>query len=181
MQPPPVAGHIDVQRGVMPQEQIDDVLRLLHLDLLERGASAQELGEWLWGAHWFPHLRDRPEIVALRDATPEQWRTGTACEPQILLQFPHTGPEPEITFHVDKEPEWAPGRKYARIVGIPLSPWRRHNGGLLYQSADGPVAVDVDPGDVLAMSPELPHSGGVNHSGQLRYAVYFRWLADGSG
>jgi hypothetical protein len=31
------------------------------------------------------------------------------------------------------------------------------------------------------MSPDLPHSGGVNHSGALRYGVYFRWLADAGG
>jgi hypothetical protein len=26
------------------------------------------------------------------------------------------------------------------------------------------------------MTPDLPHSGGINRSGRLRYGVYFRWL-----
>ena len=54
----------------MPAALVDDALRLLHLDLLQRGASAAELGEWLWGAHWFPHLKHAPAITALADALP---------------------------------------------------------------------------------------------------------------
>jgi hypothetical protein len=174
----PVSGEVRAARGVVPYAHVDAVLRLLHLDLLEHGHDAARLSEWLWGAHWFPHLRGAPEMAALRDALPAEWRTGTPCEPQILLQFPHAGPEPEITFHVDQEPDWAAGQRYARIVGVPLSPWRRDNGGLLYESADGPVAVEVDPGDAVMMTPDLPHSGGVNRTGSIRYGVYFRWLED---
>src|SRR4051794_37760523 len=87
-----------VGRGLVPPRRIDDALRLLHLDLLERGATAEMLAEWLWGAHWFPHLRHHPAVMALAEALPPAWRTGTQCEPQILLQFPHAGPEPEISF-----------------------------------------------------------------------------------
>ncbi len=171
----------DVARGVVPRERIDDALRLLHLDLLERGASAGELSEWLWGAHWFPHLNYRDEITALADALPDAWRSGTGCDPQILLQFPHVGPVPDVTFHVDQEPDWAQDRRYLRIVGIPLSPWRRENGGLLVQPDDGePIAVELDPGDAVMMAPDLPHSGGVNFTGAVRYGVYFRWLEDAS-
>ena len=168
----------EVGRSLIALELVDDALRLLHLDLLERGASAATLGEWLWGAHWFPHLNYQPAIVALADALPSEWRTGKMSDPQILLQFPHVGPEPEITFHVDQEPAWAEGRGYLRIVGVPLSPWRRENGGLLVESSDGPIAVELDPGDAVMMTPDLPHSGGVNRTGTLRYGVYFRWLDD---
>jgi hypothetical protein len=175
---PPVQGSYEVARGVVPPEKIDDALRLLHLDLLQRGASAEELGKWLWGTHWFPHLRERPEIFALAESLPEEWRAGRICEPQILLQFPHTGPAPEISFHLDQEPAWAKGRTYLRIVGVPLSPWRGDNGGLLVQTSEGPAPVEMDPGDAIMMSPDLPHSGGVNYSGRLRYGVYFRWLAE---
>ena len=171
------AAH-EVGRGMIALELVDDALRLLHLDLLERGASAATLGEWLWGAHWFPHLNYHPAIVALADALPSEWRTGKLSDPQILLQFPHVGPEPEITFHVDQEPAWADGRGYLRIVGVPLSPWRRENGGLLVEAADEPIAVELDPGDAVMMTPDLPHSGGVNRTGTVRYGVYFRWLAD---
>lgn len=172
------AAGFEVARGAMPLELVDDALRLLHLDLLERGASAQELGEWLWGAHWFPHLNYHESIAALAGALPDAWRTGTVCDPQILLQFPHTGPEPEITFHVDQEPDWAQGRRYLRIVGVPLSPWRRENGGLLVAPGEEVVAVEADPGDVVMMTPGLRHSGGVNHTGSVRYGVYFRFLSD---
>jgi hypothetical protein len=172
----PVSGSYEVARNIVPSERIDAALRLLHLDLLERGASAKEFGEWLWGAHWFPHLKNREEILVLAEGLPSEWTSGRICDPQILLQFPHVGPEPEITFHLDQEPAWAEGSTYLRIVGIPLSPWRRENGGLLVETAGGPEPVEADPGDAIMMSPDLPHSGGVNHTGSLRYGVYFRWL-----
>jgi ectoine hydroxylase-related dioxygenase (phytanoyl-CoA dioxygenase family) len=37
-------------------------------------------------------------------------------------------------------------------------------------------AVELDPGDAVAMTPDLEHSGGINRTGSLRYGVYFRWL-----
>jgi hypothetical protein len=174
----PATARHDIARAVIAPALVDDALRLLHLDLLENGPSAATLGAWLWGAHWFPHLNYAPAILALADALPPAWRTGTMTDPQILLQFPHVGPEPEITFHVDREPDWAQGRGYARIVGVPLSPWRRENGGLLVDLGDEAVAVEIDPGDAVMMAPDLPHSGGVNHTGAVRYGVYFRWLHD---
>jgi hypothetical protein len=172
-----VAGNVEVARGVVGARRVQDALRVLHIDLLERGAAASELSEWLWGTHWFPHLRERPEITALADDLPEAWREGTSCEPQILLQFPHVGPVPEITYHLDQEPHWAQGRRYLRIVGVPLSPWNGENGGLLVQTADGPAPVELEPGDAVMMTPDVPHSGGINGLGTIRYGVYFRWLA----
>ncbi|MCA1689497.1 MAG: hypothetical protein LC720_03355, partial [Actinobacteria bacterium] len=140
------ATSFEIERAAVPPGRVDDVLRLLHVDLLTRGASAEELGRWLWASHWFPHLKDRPEILALADALPAGWRTGTLCDPQILLQFPHVGVEPEITFHVDEEPDWAEGRRYLRIVGIALSPWRRENGGLLVDQGGG-TPIELEAGD----------------------------------
>jgi hypothetical protein len=165
-----------VARGIVGPELVDGALRLLHLDLLERGATAETLADWLWSAHWFPHLNQHPAVVALAEALPPEWRTGTLCDPQILLQFPHVGPEPDITFHVDQEPHWAHARHYLRIVGVPLSRWRQENGGLLVQLGEGTVAVELDPGDAVMMTPDLPHSGGVNRTGTVRYGIYFRWL-----
>lgn len=164
----------------MPEELVDDALRLLHLDLLQRGVSAQQLGDWLWGAHWFGHLNYDRRILALAEALPASWRTGQLCDPQILLQFPHVGPEPEITFHLDEEPEWANGRRYRRIVGVPLSRWHRDNGALLVRRCDEIETVELAPGDAVMMGPELWHSGGINATGAIRYGVYFRWLDDGS-
>jgi ectoine hydroxylase-related dioxygenase (phytanoyl-CoA dioxygenase family) len=148
----------------------------MHLDLLGRGASTAELGEWLWGAHWFPHLRQDPAILRLAQALAPEWRTGELCDPQILLQFPHSGPVPEVTFHRDQEPEWAHGRRYRRIVGVALSQWRVENGGLLVQVDGQTIAVELEPGDAVMMSPDLWHSGGINRTGSIRYGVYFRWL-----
>ncbi len=176
MEPGSASGGYSVARGVVPQELVDTALRLLHIDLLEQGHSAQTLSEWLWSMHWFPHLNHREEILALAEALPPQWRAGTLCDPQILLQFPHVGPEPEITFHVDQEPPWADGRRYVRIVGVALSPWRRQNGGLLVESEDGIVPIELDPGDAVMMTPDVPHSGGINVAGAVRYGVYFRWV-----
>jgi hypothetical protein len=170
------AAGFELARAAVPPERIDDALRLLHLDVLQRGVAADELGRWLWAMHWFPHLNHHASILALAEGLPDSWRIGTLCDPQILLQFPHVGPEPEITLHRDVEPDWAQGRRYGRIVGVPLSPWRRENGGLLVQRGEEVEAVEADPGDAIAMDPELLHSGGVNRTGSIRYAVYFRWL-----
>jgi len=177
---PSATATYEIARGVVPATAVDEALRLLHLDLLERGADARQLSDWLWAAHWFPHLNYRDEITALATHLPEAWQAGRRADPQILLQFPHVGPVPDITFHVDEEPAWAAGRPYARIVGVPLSPWRRENGGLLVRQGDETVAVEIDPGDAVMMTPDLPHSGGVNFTGAIRYGVYFRWLVDPS-
>ncbi len=157
---------------------IDDALRALHLDLLERGADAAEIGGWLWSAHWFPHLVYDPRILALAEGLPADWRTGEPCDPQILLQFPHVGPQPEITYHRDQEPGWARGRRYLRIVGVPLSRWEAANGGLLIRAGGRPAAVELEPGDAVMMGPEVLHTGGINTSGSIRYGVYFRWLEE---
>jgi hypothetical protein len=178
MEPSAAAATYEIRRAAVPNHQVDDVLRLLHLDLLTRGASAQELGSWLWANHWFPHLNRRPEVLALADALPRDWRTGTFCDPQIILQFPHVGPVPEVTFHVDREPEWADGRRYRRIVGIALSAWHRQNGGLLIEQDAEAAPIELDAGDAVAMTPNLFHSGGINLTGEIRYGVYFRWLHD---
>jgi hypothetical protein len=167
---------LQIRHGVVPTALVDDALRLLHVDLLQRGASAAELSEWLWGAHWFPHLRHAPAITALADALPPSWRSGARCDPQILLQFPHIGPVPDVTFHLDQEPDWAGVRRYRRIVGVPLTPWRDDNGGLIVKLPSGPRSVKLDPGDAVMMSPHVLHSGGINRTGAIRYGVYFRWL-----
>jgi hypothetical protein len=171
----------EIARGAVPRERVDDVLRVLHGDMLQRGIDAKELGEWLWGMHWFPHLRFHDAVSALGEALPAEWQKGTRCEPQILLQFPHVGgDEPEITFHLDEEPEWAQGRRYISIVGVALSPWTRANGGLIVETGDGIEWVELEPGDAVRMTPDLPHTGGINKTGTIRYGVYFRFI-EGDG
>jgi hypothetical protein len=180
-QPLVVGAHVrgyDVLRDVVPEYAVDDVLRHLHRDIVERGLPQEWLGQWLWNAHWFPHLRWNDEILALLEHLPEELRDGELCDPQIVLQMPDAGEEPELVSHVDREPDWADGRSYRRIVGVALSRNDARNGGLFVWPLDGgsPHEVELDAGDVLVMDPRLPHASGFNRTGGIRYCVYFRFL-----
>ena len=164
--------------GAVPAEAREAALRHVHLDLLRRGLPPEELGGWLWSAHWFPHLKWDPPIVGLLEHLPPRLREGDLCDPQILLQLPDEAEEVALEPHVDQEPEWAGGRRYLRIVGVALSPGRATTGGLVVWPLGGrePQAVEVEPGDVVVMDPALPHTSGLNREGGIRYAVYFRFL-----
>jgi hypothetical protein len=168
----------EILRRTVPLEAVDGALRHLHLDLVQRGASAETIGEWLWAAHWFPHLRWDKQIVALVQHLPAPLRTGELCDPQIVLQFPDVGLEAPLESHVDHEPAWANGRSYARIVGIALTPNRASNGGLAVWPLDGAdvESVELEAGDAVVMDPSLPHASQRNREGAIRYAVYFRFL-----
>lgn len=170
-----------VLRGQVPPSALDRALRHIHLDIAERGLPQEELGRWLWSAHWFPHLKWDDAIVSLLDHLPAALREGELCDPQIVLQLPDAAAEVALESHVDREPEWANGRRYRRIVGVALGPNRRSNGGLVVWPLDGGDSVDVElgPGDVVAMSPALPHTSGLNREGAIRYAAYFRYLEPG--
>jgi len=168
----------EVLRASVPCEALERALRHIHLDLVRNGAPAETIGRWLWAAHWFPHLKWDPEIVGLLDHLPAGLREGELCDPQILLHPPDAGDDVPLAPHVDQEPEWADGRPYLRIVGVALSANRRSNGGLVVWPLDGgePEAVELEPGDVVAMDPKLPHTSGLNRDGAIRYAAYFRFL-----
>lgn len=168
----------EILRGALPLEAVERALRHVHLDLVQRGAPAETIGQWLWQAQWFPHLRWDPEIVSLLDHLPERLREGELCDPQIMLQPPDSCEDVVLEPHVDREPDWAEGRRYCRIVGIALSPSRRSNGGLVVWPLDGrgPEPVDLEPGDAVVMDPALPHTSGLNRDGAIRYATYFRFL-----
>jgi hypothetical protein len=168
----------EILRAAVTPDLVDRALRHLHLDLVRRGAPADTIGSWLWASHWFPHLRWDPEVTALLNPLPERLRDGELCDPQILLQPPDTAKDIALEPHVDREPDWAGGRRYARILGVALSPNRRTNGGLVVWPLDGsePQQVELEPGDVVVMDPGLPHTSGLNREGAIRYAVYFRFL-----
>jgi hypothetical protein len=167
-----------VVRGAIPPEAVDAVLRHLHLDVARRGLPQEWLSEWLWNAHWFPHLRWDDEIRALLEHLPPDLRDGELCDPQILLQLPDEANDVELVPHVDRLPDWANGRPYRRILGVALTPNTPATGGLTVWPLDGgePAALDLDAGDVLVMDPQLPHASGLNRTGGIRYAVYFRFL-----
>jgi hypothetical protein len=173
-----VARGYEVLHRAVPQAAVERALRHVHLDLVQNGIDAETMGRWLWAAHWFPHLKWDPEIVGLLDHLPEELREGELCDPQLLLQPPDACEDVALTSHVDQEPEWANGRPYLRIIGVALSPNRRSNGGLVVWPLDGgePEPVELEPGDVVVMSPALPHTSGLNREGAIRYAAYFRFL-----
>jgi hypothetical protein len=58
----------------------------------------------------FHLFRYSDPVLALQRNLPHSWRTGTMADPQILIHRPHTGPEPQITYHVDETPEWVARR-----------------------------------------------------------------------
>jgi hypothetical protein len=167
-----------VLEGQVPQTAVDRALRHIHLDLVERGLPSEELSGWLWAAHWFPHLKWDEEIVGLLETVPPELRDGELCDPQILLQPPDALQEVALESHIDQEPDWANGRRYRRILGVALGPNRATNGGLRVWPLDGsePLAVELEPGDVVVMHPSLPHTSGLNREGAIRYAAYFRFL-----
>ena len=168
-----------VLRGAVPGEAVDRALRHLHLALVRDGLPADRLGEWLWGAHWFPELKWDEEIVSLAGHLPAELREGRMCDPQILLQPPDDCDDVELVPHVDREPEWANGSPYLRIAGVALSAAGPEDGGLVVWPLDGadPEPLELAAGDVVVMHPRLPHASGLNRGGRIRYAVYFRFLA----
>jgi hypothetical protein len=170
----------EVLREAVPPEAVERVLRHLHRDIATRGLPQEWLSEWLWNAHWFPHLRWDEEVVSLLEHLPAGLRDGELCDPQIVGQMPDE-PEAvlELQAHVDRLPDWADGRPYLRILGIALTRNAVDNGGLTVWPLDGgdPCPVTLEPGDVLVMDPRLPHASGLNRTGSIRYCVYFRFLA----
>jgi Phytanoyl-CoA dioxygenase (PhyH) len=171
------ADGYSVLRGAVPPEAVDAALRHVHLDVVRRGLPVDSVGLWLRDAHWLPHLKWDEPIVALAGYLPPELREGELCDPQIVLQPPDDCPDDPLVAHVDREPGWAQGRRYRRIVGVALSPSRASNGGLVVWPPDGePEPVELAPGDVVVMDPRLPHSSGYNREGAIRYAVYFRFL-----
>jgi hypothetical protein len=170
-----------VLRGAIPGEVVDGALRHIHRELVRNGLPADTLGSWLWSAHWFPHLRWDPQVVALAWFLPEELRKGEMCDPQILLQPPDDCEDRPLEPHVDQEPAWADGRRYRAIVGVALSAAHERNGGLVVWPFDReePEPLELEPGDTVVMHPRLPHSSGLNREGAIRYAVYFRFLERG--
>src|SRR4051794_38294107 len=103
---PPMKGY-EVLPGVVPEAARETALRHIHRDIVSHGLPQEWLGEWLWSAHWFPHLKWDDEITALLEHVPEPLRDGELCDPQILLQMPdEDGADGALTSHVDRTPDW---------------------------------------------------------------------------
>jgi hypothetical protein len=169
----------EIVRGAVPANIVDGALRHIHLDIVTRGLPQEWVSAWVWNAQWFPHLRWDAEILALLDPLPASLKEGELCDPQIVLQMPDAAEEVELESHVDREPDWANGRRYRSVLGVALSRNDERNGGLTVWPLDGgePRQIDLDPGDVVVMDPRLPHASGLNRTGRIRYCAYFRFLA----
>jgi hypothetical protein len=167
----------NVYKNCIDVQLINDVLRAIHFDIIENGLSPRDIEYWNNDSCWFPKLRFSKEIIALRDCIPKYLRTGIQCEPQIQVDFP-SDYEGDIWPHTDTPPDWATqGRKYRRIIGVPLTEFDEDNGGVrIWCGGDGVECPKLFPGDVLIMYPHTKHSKGVNKTGLPRYAVYFRYL-----
>jgi hypothetical protein len=173
-----------VLRGLVDDDLIEDALRRLNLEILHCGITPEQIGEWKYATFW-PTLRWEPEILAVRQplervapAGPgEQW--GDA---QLLVRFPDEADDWPLTPHVDDPPEWSGVRSYEMIFGVALSRARAIDGCLtVWQGSHrGEVGerclVELDPGDVVVLHPQVGHSSTLNRGGHLRYAVYFRLL-----
>ena len=166
-----------ILRNVIPKDAIDAAVRLIHKDLFDLGISSREIVWWRENACWFPHLRWHNEVHGFIQHIPDEYAQGKFCEPQIQLAPPDEPKEYELEPHIDQPPEWADGRRYKAIVGIPLTPHNREQGGIqIWPFDDEPFIPRLEPTDVLVMHPKLPHCGVPNLQGGVRMAVYFRFL-----
>ena len=165
-----------ILRKVIPKESIDAAVRLIYKDLFDLGISSREIVWWRDDACWFPHLRWHYEIHQLARYIPTEYRQGEACDPQILLAPPDEPKQYELTPHIDEPPKWATNG-YESIVGIPLTPHNREQGGVqIWPFDDEPFIPRLEPGDCIVLHSKLPHCGVPNLQGGVRMAVYFRFL-----
>jgi hypothetical protein len=174
-------------REAVPQARVDAALRRLNLAFRWDGLTPEQAEEWSNGT-FFPHLRWEPEIWGvLPDAAAELlgWQEGDDwAQPQLLMRFPDEDQPWSLEPHVDRLPEWAPGRRYRGIVGVALTPATARDGapcvwpGSHRGLESAPVDIELRPGDALVMHPQLGHSGRLNLGPTIRTAVYFRLLTD---
>lgn len=169
---------IYAHRNVLDPNLIQDALRHIHLDIITRGLDPVSLKKYQEEANWFPHLRWSTPMLHLQAAVHEHLpvsREEIPCDPQIVLQFPHVGEAGAVSYHVDREPDWAvsDGLRYSRVAGVPLTPSTPANGGVRFKYAR---YYTLNPGDIIEFSADEPHSAGYNMTGEVRYAVYFRWV-----
>ena len=173
-----------VLRRLVPAELVEAAVRLLNLEIVRRGLTADEIARSSQST-FFPHLRWNPEVLELRTPVEgalaprpgEEW-----ADTQLLLRFPDEAQEWPLMPHVDTLPPWAADRSYRAIVGVALSPSKASDGcvavwpGSHLRKPSLPRPVELDAGDALVMHPRLRHSSTLNTGGRIRYAIYFRLL-----
>jgi ectoine hydroxylase-related dioxygenase (phytanoyl-CoA dioxygenase family) len=179
-------GYVLIRAAVEP-ECVERALRRLHMAIRWEGLSAEQAAEWSTGT-FFPHLRDDADIwAALPPLAAEVfgWQPGDDwAQPQLLMRFPDEDQPWELEPHVDRLPDWAPGRRYRGIAGVALTPATDRDGapwvwpGSHRGVQSDRIPLSLDPGDALLMHPQLGHSGGLNLGPTIRSAIYYRLLTD---
>ena len=174
-----------VHRQLVPHQLTTAAVRLLNLEIARRGLTAEAIAEGVRGT-FFPHLRWDEEVLAIQHELEDVVnRTGAEqwADPQLLLRFPDERTDWPTWPHIDEPPPSADGRNYRVIAGVALSPSRLDDGCLRVwpnSHIAGPTReapVELDPGDVVLMHPDLWHASTVNRGAWIRYAAYFRLLA----
>jgi ectoine hydroxylase-related dioxygenase (phytanoyl-CoA dioxygenase family) len=171
-------------RAVIPAAVRAALLRRLNLEITRVGLTPEEIARCSLGT-FFPHLRWEPEVVAVRDALEELLQPAPGSEwadAQLLLRFPDEAEDWPLEPHVDQEPDWAGERRYVVVAGVALSQAHEIDGALSVWPGshlgqdEGARLVELDPGDVILMHPELRHCSTLNRGATIRYATYFRLL-----
>lgn len=162
-----------VMRGAVALDVVDEALRAVNTHMRLAGVTGRQARDWVESACWFPDLcsSEHPWYDALQALRAPFAFLGEVWT-QLLLQFPHPPgvPVPELVYHVDEQRE---GAEFYRVAGVALTPSDGFRGGIRFP---GEPALTLRPGDAVVFDAAEPHSGGVNLSGAVRYAVYFRWL-----
>lgn len=166
-------GHV-ILRRVIPRADIQAAMRAINCHMWAHGLNREQVTEYSRTACWFPELcePDHPWHPYLaRLLAPFLAEAGEVWT-QIVLQFPDfPGAAPrQAAFHVDEPP--ADGRRFRLVVCVALTRTSHARGGLTFRDE----TVELEPGDAVAFGGEAEHNGGVNTSGEIRYAVYFRFV-----
>ncbi len=158
------------------RDRAADALRTIWRAFADSGPDAATIREWEHSTA-LPHDRYHPSILRLLPSSLAA-SAGEWCEPQIVIRWPD---RPDPTWrdepHVDEPPAWAGTRKYRRVVGVALTPAGEEDGGLrVWHDGTARPVPHLEPGDLVTLPPDLPHSGGLNLGASPRVAVYFRQL-----
>jgi hypothetical protein len=168
---PSLYEQFHIHYGLVPRVVCENARRRIFLEIRRRGVTAEEIREWASNS-WFPDLRWEPEFEVIREYLPPAELWG---ETQILVRLPDEDGTLVGSPHVDDLPPWADGMKYAAIFGVALTSTRLDGGGTILVPGER-LEYPMEPGDTLEMSPDLPHMGSPNMSGDIRIALFYRAL-----
>jgi ectoine hydroxylase-related dioxygenase (phytanoyl-CoA dioxygenase family) len=157
-------------RAVVSETLVTAFKRRVMLHLRSYGLEAARYIEWNQNA--WPELRDSTEALAIVEEV--MWATYATESPavQIIWHLPDADAQTPMYTHVDQADA---GMQFTRIIGVALSDWRAANGAPWYLSDGERCSVEINTGDIYSMTPDTPHSAGLNLSSEARFGMYLRW------